>query len=108
MDGFWLVQFEGMQGNGGGVVVLIRGKLFGGDSQTTYIGDYRTDGEKLYATAKIQNYVPNVANVIGVDGDYLLDVEGTLQGNVITAQGTAVGHDVAGMALRLTKISDLP
>jgi hypothetical protein len=107
-EGFWLLQFEGMQGNGGGVVVFVRGRLFGGDSQTTYVGDYREDGNKIFARALVHNYMPGVVSIIGIEGDYSLSVEGTLRGRVIDAVGTAEGHNVAGMALRLTKLENLP
>jgi hypothetical protein len=108
VEGFWLLQFEGMQGNGGGVVVFVRGKLFGGDSQTTYVGDYKEGDGRISARAFIHNYVPGVASIIGVEGDYSLNVEGSVEGNVIRATGTAVGHNVAGMALRLTRLENLP
>ena len=32
VEGFWIVQFEGVQGNGGGVVFFIKSQVFGGDS----------------------------------------------------------------------------
>lgn len=108
VEGFWLVQFEGMQGNGSGVVTLLKGELFGGDSQTTYIGNYEEIGNKLRARALVHNYVPGLLNIIGTEGDYTLDVEGTIAGDVITATGSPVGHDVAGMALKLSKLADLP
>jgi hypothetical protein len=47
-------------------------------------------------------------SIIGIEGDYSLSVEGTLRGRVIDAVGTAEGHNVAGMALRLTKLENLP
>jgi hypothetical protein len=31
-DGLWVVQYAGMQGKDGGVVVLIKGKVLGGDT----------------------------------------------------------------------------
>ena len=34
VEGFWIVQFAGMEGKGGGVVVVTKGKVFGGDSVT--------------------------------------------------------------------------
>ncbi len=40
MDGLWIVQFHGPQGVGGGVVVLTRGQVLGGDSGFTYHGTY--------------------------------------------------------------------
>ncbi len=35
VEGFWIVQYEGMKGNGGGVVIFIKGKVFGGDTGYT-------------------------------------------------------------------------
>jgi T3SS negative regulator,GrlR len=108
VEGFWLLQFEALQGNGAGVVVFVKGKVFGGDNQTTYVGDYHEEGGTLSARVFIHNYVPGVASIIGVEGDYLLDVKGTVEGDVISAVGTAVEHPVAGMALKLIKLEDIP
>lgn len=108
MDGFWLVQYEGMQGNGGGVAVFIKGSIFGGDSGATYMGTYRVDGNNVHARVKIHNYMPGVGSVIGIEGDYELDVTGALKGNVVEAKGVPVGMQAAGLALRLTKAAELP
>jgi len=45
IDGFWIVQFEGVQAKGGGVAVLTKGHIFGGDSGFTYTGKYETEQE---------------------------------------------------------------
>jgi hypothetical protein len=108
VEGFWIVQYEGIQGGGGGVVMLIKGRLFGGDSGSTYSGTYEADAKTLKARVRIHNYMPGVGSIIGIDGDYDLDVTGTIEGDVIKAAGTPVGHQAAGMRLRLTKIEELP
>ena len=108
VDGFWIVQYEGMQGNGGGVVTFIGGHVFGGDSGSTYIGTYHRNGTRLHATVKIHNYMPNVVSIIGMEGDYELEVVGNIENDIIKASGTPVGHRAAGMALRLTKRANLP
>ena len=51
VDGFWIVQFEGLQGGGGGVAVLTKGQVFGGDSAYTYTGTYQMD----QATLKVES-----------------------------------------------------
>jgi len=108
VEGFWIVQYEGMQGNGGGVAVFTKGHIFGGDSGSTYTGTYEENGKTLKARVRIHNYMPGVVSVIGVEGDYDLDVIGTVEGDTIKASGSPAGQQSAGLALRLTKAANLP
>ena len=108
VEGFWIVQYEGMKDNGGGVAVLMKGSILGGDSGSTYIGTYQVVANAIKARVKVHNYMPGVVSSIGIEGDYDLDVAGTLEGDVIRATGSPVGHQVAGMALRLTRAANLP
>jgi hypothetical protein len=108
VEGFWLVQFEALKDKGGGVALFIKGRVFGGDSGTTYIGTYETDEKTMKARVRIHNFLPGVVSVIGVEGDYDLYVTGTVEGDVIKGTGSPVGRQVAGMALRLTRVANLP
>jgi hypothetical protein len=108
VEGFWIVQYEGMTGNGGGVAVFIKGHIFGGDSGSTYTGTYVEDGRTLRARVRVHNYMPGVVSVIGIDGDYDLDVTGTVEREIIRASGAPVGQQAAGLALRLTRAGELP
>lgn len=108
VEGFWIVQYEGLKGNGGGVAMFIKGHVFGGDSGSTYLGTYQIDGGKIKARVNIHNYVPGVVSIVGIEGDYDLDVTGSIEGNMIKASGTPLGHQVSGMALRLTRVANLP
>jgi hypothetical protein len=108
VEGFWIVQYEGMKNNGGGVAVFTRGHVFGGDSGSTYVGTYEEAGKTLKASVRIHNYMPGVVSAIGVEGDYDLEVQGQVEGDIIKATGSPVGHQVAGLALKLTKASNLP
>ncbi len=47
IEGLWAVQYVGIQGNGGGVVVFIDGKVLGGDTGYTYVGTYTVRNETL-------------------------------------------------------------
>ena len=49
VEGFWIVQYEGTKGNGGGVAVFIKNRVFGGDSGSTYTGTYEENGKTLKA-----------------------------------------------------------
>jgi len=33
VEGFWIVQFEGLKDRGGGVAVFTKGHIFGGDNR---------------------------------------------------------------------------
>ncbi len=52
MEGFWTVQFQGVQGMGAGFITLIGGQLFGGDSGFLYKGTYTQQGDNLTAQAR--------------------------------------------------------
>jgi hypothetical protein len=52
--------------------------------------------------------MPGVVSVIGIDGDYDLDVTGTVEREIIRASGAPVGQQAAGLALRLTRAGELP
>lgn len=108
IEGFWIVQYEGLQGNGGGVIMFVKGKVFGGDSGSIYTGDYEADAKVIRAEVHIHNYLAGVGSIIGIEGDYDLRVTGKIEGRLIRASGVPVGKQAAGMALRLTKVSELP
>lgn len=108
VEGFWIVQYEGLKDKGGGVAVFIKGSVLGGDSGTTYIGTYKTDEQTIKARVKVHNFLPGAVSVIGIEGDYELDVTGTIEGDVIKGTGSPVGHRGAGLALRLTRAANLP
>jgi T3SS negative regulator,GrlR len=108
IEGFWIVQFEGLSGSGAGVVTFIKGRVFGGDGGSTYIGDYQVDAKEMKARVRIHNYMPGIVSVIGMQGDYDLEVTGTIEGDVIRASGSPVGHQVAGLSAQLTRVAKLP
>jgi len=105
MDGFWLVQFQGVQGFGGGAVSLVHGKVFGGDSGFLYTGTYTEQGGSLNAKIHVKKYFGGAQSVMGRD-EFDLALAGTLQGNTIAAKGTIPGTPLAFEA-KLTKQGDI-
>lgn len=108
VEGFWIVQYEGTKNNGGGVAVFIKNRVYGGDSGSTYTGTYQENGKTLKARVRIHNYMPGVVSAIGIEGDYDLEVTGTIEDNIINASGSPVGQKAAGLLLKLTKADSLP
>jgi hypothetical protein len=108
IDGFWIVQFEAVQGRGGGVAILTKGQIFGGDSGFTYTGKYETDERTLKARVTVRNFLPDVPSIFGITGDYDLNLNADVHGDVINGKAIVVGQSGAGIVVRLTKRGDLP
>ena len=104
VEGFWIVQFAGMEGKGGGVVVLTKGRVFGGDGAYTYLGTYEEIEGKLKANVLVQNFDPLIGNVLGIKGDYSLKFEMTANGNnELQGQATTPMAPGFGLKAKLTR-----
>lgn len=108
IEGFWIVQYEGMKGNGGGVVMFIKGKVFGGDAGYTYIGSYQTQGDLVKAHVTVRNFLPDVPSVLGVLGDFELTIQAKLEGDIMKGTGSLANSQAVGIAVKLTKRANLP
>jgi hypothetical protein len=106
MEGFWTVQFTGVQGWGAGVVTFMAGQVFGGDSGFLYEGTYTQQGNAMNARVHVRRYVAGAPNVMGRD-NFDLELTGTLQGNTIGVTGVIPGTQLR-LNGTLTKQRDLP
>lgn len=109
IDGFWIVTFAGMEGKGGGVVVMTKGKIYGGDSAFTYLGTYVDDGNgKVRADVLVQNFDPLVGNVMGIKGDFNLKFELTANGDKeLHGQASTPAAPGFGLKAKLVRRSNL-
>jgi hypothetical protein len=105
MEGFWTVQFTGVQGWGAGVVTFLNGQVFGGDSGYMYIGTYTLQGNTVNAKVHVKQHAAGVANVMGRT-EFDLQLSGTLSGNKIAVTGTVPGTPLK-LQGTLTKQVDL-
>jgi hypothetical protein len=108
VEGFWVVQVEGVQGSGGGVLVLLKGHVFGGDNAFLYKGTYETDESVVSARVSVHRFLSGVVSILGIEGDYELLLRGTVAGDVIKAKATVANREVPGLVVKLTKVCDLP
>ncbi|MBS1717792.1 MAG: hypothetical protein JSS72_08680 [Armatimonadetes bacterium] len=106
MEGFWTCTFEGIQGFGTGVVVLIGGKLFGGDTGYTYTGSYTVSGSTLEAKVHVEQYVGGIPSVMG-QTNFNLELRGAANGNQIVIAGSVPGTPMLFRGT-MTKRSELP
>jgi hypothetical protein len=107
IEGLWVVRYYGPQGTGGGVVVLIKGQVLGGDSGFTYSGTYDLKDNLFKAKVIAKNFDSAVPNVLGFPGDLDLLIEGTLQGEEISAMAVLAKLPDSKIVVKLKKITDL-
>jgi len=107
LEGLWIVQYEGTQGEGAGVVVLVQGRVLGGDMGYTYEGNYVVKDNWLAATVRVANFLPNVASVLGTVGDFDLELTAPIKENVIHATMSVVGQPGMSIVAKLTKKANL-
>ena len=108
VEGFWIVQFAGMEGNDGGVLVLLKGRVFGGDSAYTYLGTYEASASELKASVLVQNFNPLVGNVLGIKGDFTLELKLLLHGeDEMHGRGSTPLAPGFGLKVKLTRRAKL-
>jgi hypothetical protein len=59
------------------------------------------------ARVRVSNFLPSIPNVLGVAGDFDLQIQAPLGGNMIQGTMALVGRPGMSIAVRLTKKADL-
>jgi hypothetical protein len=106
MEGFYTVQFVGVQGWGTGVVVYIGGHVFGGDSAVMFTGTYDQQGDAVQVRLHVKQIDPQLMNVMGRK-EFDLDLAGNREGDKVKLDGNIPGTDLR-LKATLTKQCDLP
>ena len=106
MEGFWTVQFVGVQGWGTGVAVYIGGHIFGGDSAVMFTGTYDRQGDAVTSQLHVKQIDPQLMNVMGRN-EFDLELAGTLEGDKLKLAGNIPGTDMR-LKATLTKQCELP
>ena len=107
MEGFWIVLYEGMEGRGGGVIVLLHGYVYGGDSGVHYTGTYGIEGNQLYSDILVHEFLKGTGNVLGIEGDFRLALKGTIDGNTVEGTARLIDQSGAGLTFKLKRVSEL-
>ena len=101
MNGFYSVNFklpEEIEGSGG-VVILLDGKLYGGDSSYAYQGIYHADGTLLTASLRVSPFNEFLKSIFSAFED--TDDEIQLSGKV-TSNGFLLGGRLEGIEGSIT------
>jgi hypothetical protein len=115
LDGLWILQILPPPVASGGIVVLINGKIFGGDSGFTWVGTYRADERLLKGRVHVHNFDPGIKSVLGIEGDYDMDVSGQYtgrrnhrHGNDCESTSTRVSSSLGQASKSLTALGGHP
>ncbi len=103
---FWTVEFNGAKGVSTGGLIFTNGRIFGGDSGHTFMGNYDGDSE-VKGNISAHPFAPGF-DVTGTQDDYELEFSGTVEENALVATASVVGHPGSKVAARLTKVTNLP
>lgn len=109
IEAMWSVRFVTNQSSAGnGVLVLENGKIFGGDSSFTYIGNFEVKDGIVRAEIKVKKYA-NVAGIHSISGsdEYILPLSGKLDRNEMTLSGKPSNNPQIDIVVRITRISEL-
>ena len=77
IEQLWSLEFvSGLGSEGGGVVVLEKGKVIGGDNNYFYIGSYNLNNNKFNATIDIKHYHGSHNPIFGKSDELIIKLEG--------------------------------
>ncbi len=79
IDGFWTVNFDSNSGNlGSGVVVIDKGRVFGGDSGFMYTGNVNVEGSIVHVDIDISRHSDfPIQSIFGQMSNFHLKVSGS-------------------------------
>jgi len=102
IDGLWTVEFEGVPNFlGGGIIVLSKNRLYGGDSQYFYTGLYDLKGSNITAMVQVNAFVAAPESVFGTrEKQFPIQLSGVVQDKQI--KGLAIRPDNPKFQIQLT------
>lgn len=88
--------------------MLENGKIFGGDSSFTYIGNFEVKDGIISAEIRVKKYA-NVAGIHSISGsdDYRLPLSGRVDRNEMILSGKPSSNSQIDVAVKITRISEL-
>jgi len=107
LDGLWIMQVQRPDLTSGGVVLFIKGKIFGVDNGFTWVGTYEATDRLLKGRVTVHNFDPAIESVLGVPGDYDMHFSGNIQGDTITGTAMLANQPQKSLGIRLLKRANL-
>jgi hypothetical protein len=113
IEALWSVHFATQGGAGGGVVIFETGKLFGGDSQYYWVGNYTEQNGQLVADLDVTHYSGPPYSAFGPLHNFRLRLLATPPnitgpGTTMQATGALANNPNAQIVMMLTYRAPLP
>ena len=111
VEALWSAEFRLPNGSnfGAGIVVLETGRLLGGDSSFTYIGEYSIkDGQVSgFIRARKFSHSINLPSISGLD-DSVIEISGMVGNQTMTLTGKIKALPGFTLEVSLTRRAELP
>jgi hypothetical protein len=103
------VMMNGKDANAGGVVVIENGRIFGGDSGFTWVGDLKVEGNLGTARVHVRKYqsIPGFHSITGLD-EYHATFKGAPARDRMLLTGHPDGHPNVVLTIELVRRAELP
>ncbi len=110
IDGLWATIFSDETGphTVGGVILLQRGHLHGGDNNYHYQGTYRTDGERIELTLSATHFHGGRSHIVGDRDAFTLHLAGAADDQEMVLTGTLDDDPEVAVQATLRRQGDLP
>ena len=87
-NGEYAAWFKTPRGEGTGILLLVNGKITGGDSVLTYSGSYQVDEDRFTAVVSTRRHAAGQPTLFGID-EVQIEVVGKSTGTTASCTGTA-------------------
>lgn len=109
IEAMWSAEFDANNTiMGTGVVVISNGKIMGGDSGFTYIGDCSVSGGVVKARLRVKQY-SNISGMVSIAGlnDYTLTLTGQAAHDVMVLKGHPDINPAVTITAKLSRLEEL-
>jgi hypothetical protein len=107
-EALWSLEFESSLGDhGAGVVVLDTERLFGGDAQYFYVGNYKVEDHVLEADVVVQHYAGLPFLVFGPSEVHKVTLKGEITAPIMILNGHLANDPNRTFSVKCTKRAKL-
>jgi hypothetical protein len=102
LEQLWSVEFISDLGSeGGGVLILEKGKILGGDNNYFYVGSYDLKDNQFNATIEVKHYHGDLNPIFGKLYDFILMLKGDMDEDELILTGNILEDPSRELHIRL-------
>lgn len=109
IEALWSIEFGTNLGTAGtGVIILETNRIFGGDANYYYVGNYKTKDNELSGEVEVTHFGGPMNSVFGDFKQFQLILKGTFTNKKIEMTGKMKSNSNAIIKINATRRSELP